>query len=189
VGLDWNASVLETCRGIASRLRLEGLEFRAGDIASYSPDGPVHLAVSLHACDTATDHALAKAVEWKTSVALAVPCCQHELAPQIRAPEFDALLRHGLLRERFAADATDALRAALMEIAGYKTQALEFIELEHTPKNLLLRAVRRDEQAATHVPHERYLALRNSLGIREFALEREFVRLGIAIGEERAGTS
>lgn len=180
VGLDWNQSVLESCRRIASQLRLEGLEFRAGDIASYASDGPVHLAVSLHACDTATDDALAKAVEWGTDVILAVPCCQHQLAPQVQMPELDALLRHGLLRERFAADATDALRAALLDVAGYRTQGLEFIELEHTPKNLLLRAVRREAKPAPDsLAWKRFVDLRQALGIHTFALEQALARLGL----------
>jgi SAM-dependent methyltransferase len=175
VGLDRNASVLANCREIAERLHLRGLEFREGDIASYATGGPVHLAVSLHACDTATDDALAQAVRWKCDVILAVPCCQHELSPQLESAALDLLLRHGILRERFAADATDALRAARLELEGYRTQVLEFIELEHTPKNLLLRAVRLESPS----PPERhthsaaaYATLKPSLGIHHFHLDR-----------------
>jgi hypothetical protein len=175
VGLDRNASVLATCREIAERLHLRGLEFREGDIASYTTGGPVHLAVSLHACDTATDDALAQAVRWKTDVILAVPCCQHELSPQLESATLDPLLRHGILRERFAADATDTLRAARLELEGYRTQVLEFIELEHTPKNLLIRAVRLKSPSS---PERRtqsaaaYATLKHSLGVHHFHLDR-----------------
>ncbi|MFV0444532.1 MAG: class I SAM-dependent methyltransferase [Planctomycetaceae bacterium] len=174
VGLDWNAEVLRTCTAIADRLQLEGIEFRAGDIASYDPPGPVQLVVSLHACDTATDAALARAIAWETRVVLAVPCCQHELSPQLQSPTFEALLSHGLLRERLAADVTDALRACLLEAAGYRTQVLEFIELEHTPKNLLLRAVQRrsDDTGAINTAWRRFQALKMSLGIQQFTLEQ-----------------
>lgn len=181
VGLDRNAAVLDTCRAVSDRLGLSGIEFQAGDIASYVPSGPVHMTVSLHACDTATDAAIRQAIRWRTSVLFAVPCCQHELAPQLHNPALDALLAHGLLRERLAADATDALRAAALEAAGYRTQVLEFIELEHTPKNLLLRAVRRgtadaDAQARGRA---RFDQLRRSLGIEHFALDGLLAELEI----------
>ncbi len=183
VGLDRNDAVLRKCREIAARLHLSGIEFRAADIASYSPSGPVHLVVSLHACDTATDEAIAQAIRWRTDVLFAVPCCQHELAPQLQSRDLEALLVHGLLRERLAADVTDALRAAYLEAAGYRTQVLEFIELEHTPKNLLLRAVRRqtpDPQAA-HRARERAERLRGLLGIGSFALDRDVAAGGATV--------
>ncbi len=146
-GLDRNPSVVATCRDVAARLHCEGLEFHTADISQHSESGPVHLALSLHACDTATDFMLAKAISWKAEVILAVPCCQHEVAEQLEQPILAPLLRHGILRERFAALATDALRAEWLEASGYRTQVVEFIDLEHTPKNLLLRAVRRAEPA------------------------------------------
>jgi SAM-dependent methyltransferase len=185
VGLDWNAAVLDSCRDTASRLGIEEIEFRAGDIASYQPDQPIHLVVSLHACDTATDAALAQAIGWGANVIMAVPCCQHELAPQLAAASLTALLRHGLLRERFAADATDALRAALLELHSYRTQVLEFIDLEHTPKNLLLRAVKRHSPLPIDVlerQHADYAALRQLLGVTTFTLEHLLtVRTGEAL--------
>ena len=174
-GLDWNADVLETCRRISGQLGWTNIDFRPGDIASFDAPGPVHLVVSLHACDTATDQALARAIRWEANVILSVPCCQHELSPQLASEPLDALLRHGILRERFAADATDALRAALLEVAGYRTQVLEFIDLEHTPKNLLLRATRRSvplSEAQQSPWRERYEALKRLLGVDSFALEK-----------------
>ena len=103
----------------------------------------MHLTVSLHACDTATDDALAAAIRWQSDAILAVPCCQHELNGSLSRDLLPGINGFGILRDRFASMATDALRAKLLEVRGYKTQILEFIELEHTPKNLLLRAVRR----------------------------------------------
>lgn len=153
-GLDRKQDVIRDCRRIATELGCRGLEFREGDIGTHSANGPIDLAVSLHACDTATDDALAKAIAWECAVILAVPCCQHELAPQIRVSGLDALQRHGLLHERFATLATDALRAAVLEVCGYQTQVVEFIDMEHTPKNVLIRAVRKaisDEQRAARL--------------------------------------
>ena len=143
VGLDREPSVIETCRDVAQRLELSGLEFRVGDITTHQTGEPVDLAVSLHACDTATDDALAQAIRWQAHVILAVPCCQHELAGKMNCESLLPLTTRGILRERFAALATDALRACALEAAGYRTQVVEFIDLEHTAKNVLIRAVRR----------------------------------------------
>ncbi|MBM4076477.1 MAG: methyltransferase, partial [Planctomycetes bacterium] len=117
----------------------------------YQPTGPVHLTVSLHACDTATDDALAAAVQWKSDVILAVPCCQHELNQVLGQDVLSGVTGYGLLRERFASMATDALRARFLDVCGYKTQILEFIDLEHTPKNVLIRAVRRSHDSPKEV--------------------------------------
>lgn len=171
VGLDRQPAVIETCRDVAARLQLDGLEFYVGDIVSHTADETVHLAVSLHACDTATDQALAKAVVWQADVIMAVPCCQHEIAATMQGPPL--IGEYGLLQERFAAMATDALRAAALDAAGYRTQVVEFIDLEHTPKNVLLRAVRRNpgEPASERIQREA-AELRRMLGIDEFTLDR-----------------
>ncbi len=174
IGLDRNRQVLQTCEEIASNLKLRGLEFHHGDIAEFPGTSPVHLAVSLHACDTATDAALAKAVQLETDVILSVPCCQHELAPQLHSEELAAILEHGLLRDRVATIATDAMRAVLLELSGYSTQVLEFIELEHTPKNILIRGVKSprtvDDASCRRLWH-RYESLKRVLGVKEFRLE------------------
>jgi len=142
VGLDLKADVVAECAALAERLGFEGLCFRAGDLADYEPEGgAVDMVVSLHACDTATDYALYNAVRWGAKVILAVPCCQHELFGQVKNDALHVLLKHGILKERFAALMTDALRAELLTAMGYTCAVMEFIELEHTPKNLLLRAV------------------------------------------------
>ena len=120
------------------------LHFGKGDIAAYEQEGPVDMVVTLHACDTATDHALAKAVGWKAGVILSVPCCQHEVNRQIRCEDLSAVLKYGVIKERISALVTDALRAEMLEANGYAVDILEFIDMEHTPKNLLLRAVKRE---------------------------------------------
>jgi SAM-dependent methyltransferase len=172
VGLDRKTDVINNCREIAKRLNCAGLEFQEGDISVHEANEPVHLAVSLHACDTATDDALAQAIRWRADVILAVPCCQHELANKIDSPALAGLLRHGILKERFAAEATDGLRAAALEICGYRTQVVEFIDMEHTPKNILLRATR----AATDSRRidqfvEEYKRLKESAGLESIYLE------------------
>jgi SAM-dependent methyltransferase len=174
IGLDRKADVIRHCAGIAGRLGCRGLEFREGDIAGHNETEPVDLAVSLHACDTATDDALAQALRWQTRVILAVPCCQHELAKTIEGRELSPLLRHGILHERFAALATDALRSLVLEICGYTTQVVEFIDLEHTAKNLLIRAVRRDQidPAYRAARLREYESLKRILGIETPYLER-----------------
>jgi SAM-dependent methyltransferase len=174
IGLDRKADVIRHCAEIASRLDCRGLEFREGDISGHNETERVDLAVSLHACDTATDDALARALRWQTSVIFAVPCCQHELAKTIDSRELTSLLRHGILHERFAALATDALRSLVLEICGYATQVVEFIDLEHTAKNLLIRAVRREQidsgQRAARLAE--YQSLKRLLGIGTSYLER-----------------
>ena len=173
VGLDLKAEVVRDCQHIAEKLGCRGLRFEIGDIASHSPPGPVDLSVSLHACDTATDAAIAQAVCWQAKVILAVPCCQHEVANLMPTDVLPGLLRHGILKERFAALATDALRAQFLESIGYRTQVIEFIDLEHTPKNLLLRAVRTTADDVIEA-RQRFEVLKTQLGLETFALEKLF---------------
>ena len=148
-GLDLKKDVIERCNALATKLGYKGLSFEQGDIADYSGATEVDLVVSLHACDTATDHAIAKAVSWDAKVILAVPCCQHELNRQIKNDMLKPLLKYGVIKERIAALMTDAVRANLLEELGYKVQILEFIDMEHTPKNLLIRAVKNPLMRAT----------------------------------------
>ncbi len=145
VGLDLKADVIEHCNQLAGRLRFDHLHFERGDISTYEGTDSVDMVVSLHACDTATDYALEKAVKWGARVIMAVPCCQHEVNRQIKCDTLQPILKYGLLKERMAAIVTDAVRANLLEQNGYDTQVLEFIDMEHTPKNLLIRAVKRDK--------------------------------------------
>ena len=173
LGLDRQVEVIADCARISRKLGCAGLEFRVGEIGDEPLEGTVDLAVSLHACDTATDDALARAVAWRAAVILAVPCCQHELARVIRVPQLAPLHQQGILHAQFASLATDALRAAALEACGYKTQVVEFIELEHTAKNLLLRAVRRpDPRPSDEAAIEAYRAFKHSLGLTEIAPDR-----------------
>ena len=121
------------------------LHFLHGDIADYAGVQKVDMVVTLHACDKATDYALAKAVEWDAQVILSVPCCQHELNSQIHNELLEPVLKYGILKERISALLTDGIRAELLESQGYSTQILEFIDMEHTPKNLLIRAVKNEK--------------------------------------------
>lgn len=141
-GLDLKTQVIEDCNALAKKLGYRKLNFEQGDISTYEGEQKVDMVVSLHACDTATDYALEKAVKWDASVIMAVPCCQHELNRQIKSDILKPILKYGLIKERMAALVTDALRAQLLEANGYNTQIVEFIDMEHTPKNLLIRAVK-----------------------------------------------
>lgn len=139
-GLDLKADVVEHCNLAARKYGYSGLRFAVGDIANHSAAHPVDMVVTLHACDTATDHALAKAVAWQSGLVFSVPCCQHELNAQMESEELAILTRYGIVQERTAALMTDAIRANLLAACGYSTQLLEFVDMEHTPKNLMIRA-------------------------------------------------
>lgn len=142
IGLDLKEDVIRKCNGLAEKYGYEKLHFLCGDIAEYEGVQKVDMVVTLHAFDKATDYALAKAVEWDAQVILSVPCCQHELNDQIQNKMLSPVLKYGLLKERMSALLTDGIRAELLESKGYSTQILEFIDVEHTPKNLLIRAVK-----------------------------------------------
>ena len=142
IGLDLKKDVIVRCNQLARQYGYDRLTFLCGDIASYDGVDQVDMVVTLHACDTATDYALAKAVQWGARVILSVPCCHHELNGQMENELLKPVLQYGLIKERMAALCTDALRAELLESRGYRTQLLEFIDMEHTPKNILIRAVR-----------------------------------------------
>jgi SAM-dependent methyltransferase len=166
VGLDLKEDVVAFCGEVARDLGCEGLTFGVGDIAGYASDVPVDMVVTLHACDTATDDALVKAVAWNARVILSVPCCQHELFRQLTSDVLRPMLKHGILKERLTALVTDSVRASLLESAGYSVQILEFIALEHTAKNLLIRAVRRGGKAAPQPSSAEYAAFRDFWHIR-----------------------
>lgn len=147
IGLDLKEDVIDTCNGLAKKYGYEeDLQFLIGDIASYEGVTKVDMVVTLHACDTATDYALYKAVRWGAKVILSVPCCQHELNQQMKDTPLELFFQYGLIKERSAALFTDAIRANLLEQWGYKTQILEFIDMSHTPKNILIRAVKQEKQ-------------------------------------------
>lgn len=153
-GLDLKKDVIAHCNALAKECGYDKLFFEVGDIGSYEETDAVDMVVSLHACDTATDYALSKAVRWGAKVILAVPCCQHELNKQIKNRELAPALKYGLIKERMSALLTDAIRANLLEQQGYDTQILEFIDIEHTPKNILIRAVKREDEKPVHMRRE-----------------------------------
>jgi SAM-dependent methyltransferase len=173
-GLDLKQEMVQKCQELAKNLGYEqDLAFICQDINQFTSTEPIDIMVSLHACDTATDAALEKAIRWQASVILCVPCCQHELFKQVKNENLRPLLKHGILKERFAALATDAARAQLLETFGYQVQILEFIDMEYTPKNLLIRAtLKRDPLFCMNAWRE-YLHLKKELTIQP-SLELRF---------------
>ena len=142
IGLDLKADVIRHCNALSQKYGYQKLHFSEGNIADYTGVDEVDMVVTLHACDTATDFALDKAIGWNAKVILSGPCCQHELNGQMHNELLAPLFRYGLIKERMAALLTDAMRAEYLEGCGYETQILEFIDMEHTPKNILIRAVK-----------------------------------------------
>jgi SAM-dependent methyltransferase len=165
VGLDVNPNVITTVREVADALGYHEARFEPTAIASYRGGEPVDLLVSLHACDTATDEAIAAGVRLHAEAIVVAPCCHHELAAQIAAAESDALLRHGLLLGRQADLVTDALRAAALESVGYRVDVIEFVSAEHTAKNLLLRAVRAPSPGRARRALAQYRELRDRYAV------------------------
>ena len=159
IGLDLKKDVMEHCQELAEKYGYDRLTFLTGDIADYDGVEQVDMVVSLHACDTATDYALEKALQWNAKVIFAVPCCHHELNRQMHSTEMNPVLKYGLIQERMAALMTDAFRADVLELEGYQVQVLEFIDMEHTPKNILIRAVKHN----TPLPFEKKEKLLDSL--------------------------
>ena len=141
-GVDLKPDVVAYCNDVAKKLHFDGLEFLCGDVSKYDAGGKVHLVISLHACDVATDLVLRKAVEWNADVILSTPCCHHEMNHTLYCPALSFIAEHSMLRQKLCDAATDALRLKHLESVGYSVSALELIDPEETPKNVMLRALR-----------------------------------------------
>lgn len=141
-GMDLKEDVIRKCQDTAQKYGYKKLNFLVGDIADYQATEQIHMVITLHACDVATDYALFHAIQWNTSMIISVPCCQHEVNAQMESDEYKLFTRYGLIKERIAALMTDAIRANLLEYCGYRTQILEFIDFSHTPKNIMIRGVK-----------------------------------------------
>lgn len=175
IGLDLKADVVENCRKIAESFQYDGLRFEQGDIRGFTAEGDIDMVITLHACDTATDEAIVQAMSWNAKVILTVPCCQHELLDQIHNQSMDIMLKHGILKERFSSLLTDSIRCQLLEACGYNVQIMEFISLEHTPKNLMIKAVK--AKGFRQEAYEKYLALKAQWGIHPY-LEKRLLETG-----------
>ena len=164
-GVDLKEDVIEYCSDVAEKLGFDGLEFICGDITKYTTDVPPQLVISLHACDTATDIVLEKAAEWKADVILSTPCCHHELNHKLCCPELEFISKYSMLKQKLCDAATDAMRLKLLESKGYATDALELIDPDDTPKNIMLRAIKRkkSDKRAESVAAEEYIQIRKFL--------------------------
>lgn len=173
IGLDLKKDVIEKCNELSKAYGYDKLCFLEGDIASYEGVTRVDMVVTLHACDTATDYALYKAVIWGAEVILSVPCCQHELNQKLDCRSLEPVLKYGLLKERTAALLTDGIRANLLELLGYQVQILEFIDMTHTPKNILIRGVKqkKTDRKQMEKKQKEYIKMKEFLGC-ELTLEK-----------------
>lgn len=167
-GLDLKKDVINKCNQLSEQYGYDKLIFKLGDIADYDEQNNVDMVVTLHACDTATDYALYKAVSWNSKVILSVPCCQHEVNKQIKNDIMSPILNYGILKDRMSAIMTDAIRAEVLKIKGYRTEISEFIDMEHTPKNLLIRGVKSREKGDKEALDKM---------IREFNIEPAIIKL------------
>lgn len=173
IGLDLKEDVIKKCNDIAERYNYENLHFELGDINGFKYNNKVDMVITLHACDTATDYALYNAIKWNAKMIFSVPCCQHEFNSQMKTEELSILSRYGIIQERVAALMTDAVRGNLLEASGYKTQLLEFIDIAHSPKNILIRGAK---GSVSKEKKEKALAEVNNL-VREFNLNPTLLNL------------
>jgi SAM-dependent methyltransferase len=172
IGLDLKNDVINFCNEVAEDLNYSNLKFLHGDIAEYEGLDEVDMVVTLHACDNATDAALIKAINWNAQAILSVPCCQHEFYDKISAPLLKPMLKHGIIKEKLSSLITDSLRANVLEILGYNVQLLEFIDMEHTPKNILIRAIKSDNKYNKEA-YDDYIKFKEFWGLDKLYIEKE----------------
>ena len=170
VGLDLKEDVISFCNEVARDLNYKDLKFTYGDIKDFQEFQSVDIVVTLHACDTATDAALAKAVHWNAQAILSVPCCQHELLNKIHNDVMAPMENHGIIKEKLSSLITDSLRANVLEILGYQVQLLEFIDMEHTPKNILIRAIKSNKTNKKDAM-KRYVEFKEFWGLKDLYIE------------------
>ena len=173
IGLDLKRDVIKFCNEVAVDLSYDKLNFIHGDIKDFEGSEDVDMVVTLHACDTATDAALVKAVNWDAKVILSVPCCQHEFYDKIQNPVLEPMLKHGIIREKLSSLVTDSLRANVLEILGYQVQMLEFIDMEHTPKNILIRAIKTNNRNNKEAI-DSYIKFKEFWNLEDLYIEKEF---------------
>lgn len=174
-GLDLKEDVIRRCNETAKKYHYENLHFELGDINGYQTTEPVDMVVTLHACDTATDYAIYNAISWKAGIILSVPCCQHEVNAQVKSENLSLLTKYGIVKERMSALMTDAIRANVLEYCGYRTQLLEFIDIAHSPKNILIRAVKGNvSQAKREKAEEEIKKLCREFGVKQTLVELVF---------------
>ncbi len=172
IGLDLKEDVILFCNEVAMDLNYDRLKFIHGDIKDYEGLDNVDMVVTLHACDIATDAALVQAVNWEAKAILSVPCCQHEFYDKIHNPVLEPMLNHGIIKEKLASLVTDSLRANVLEILGYQVQLLEFINMEHTPKNILIRAIKTDNKNNKETI-DKYIKFKEFWGLKDLYIEKE----------------
>ena len=171
MGFDLKKDVVDYCNSLTDGFEFKNLRFYAEDIANIDNiDGKISMIITLHACDTATDIALYHGIRWGCKVIMSVPCCQHELFHQIKNPDMDIILKHGILKERFSSVMTDAIRAEILEIKDYKTAVMEFIDMEHTPKNIMIRAVKTGREHSDKISEVKALLEQYSVKQKLFEL-------------------
>ncbi|MCR4789248.1 MAG: SAM-dependent methyltransferase [Lachnospiraceae bacterium] len=182
VGLDLKSDVIKKCNDLAGKFGYNGLRFEKGDINGFrAPFDKVDMVLTLHACDTATDYALYNAINWGADKILSVPCCQHEINGQIRSERFTALTKYGLIKERFSSLVTDAIRGCMLEYSGYRTDLMEFVDIEHSPKNVLIRAQKHNISM-----EKRKKALSEARNLcEEFGLDQTLMRLILKDTQEK----
>ncbi len=177
IGLDLKEDVIEFCNTVANDLNYTNLKFIHGDINNFENSNDIDMVITLHACDNATDAALVKAINWNAKVILSVPCCQKELRPKIDNEILRPMLKHGIIKEELSTLITDSLRAQVLELLGYNTQLVQFIGVEHTPKNILIRAIKSNKKTSIKTFDE-YIEFKRFWNLDNIFIENELEKIG-----------